>query len=315
MTFVAELADVGKRLDRFLAESMPDTSRARIQEWIRDGRVHVGAGSAKASVQLKGGEVISVAPAPAKLLRAVPENIPLDILHEDDDLVAINKPAGMVVHAGAGCSDGTLVNALLHHFGKLSSVGGKLRPGIVHRLDRFTSGVILAAKHDAAHRALARQFQSREVRKTYRALVQGDPAAHAGHGRTVEFDGVRWLRLEMPIARDTRARVRMAARRQGRTAQTDFRVLQGTDRFSLVELRIATGRTHQIRVHMSAIGHPVVGDRLYGAVRAPAGTAPCDRFYLHAGEIRFHQPSKGELLTVTAPLGSDFTKLMRDLGL
>lgn len=315
MTIVAELADAGKRLDSFLAESMPDTSRARIQGWIRDGRVRVGVGPAKASAKLKGGEVISVSPAPPKLLRAEPENIPLDILHEDDDLVAINKPAGMVVHAGAGCSEGTLVNALLHHFGKLSNVGGNLRPGIVHRLDRFTSGVILAAKHDAAHRALARQFQSRKVRKTYRALVQGNPAAHSGHGRTVQVEGVRWLRLEMPIARHSRARVRMAARRQGRVAQTDFRVLRDTERFSLVELRIATGRTHQIRVHMSAIGHPVVGDQLYGAARAPAVKTPGERFYLHAREIRFHQPSSGEILTVTAPLGSDFTELTRELGL
>ena len=137
MTFVAELADAGKRLDRFLAQSMPDTSRARIQQWIRDGRVRVGSGSAKASAKLKVGEVISVSPAPAKLLRAEPENIPLDILHEDEDLVAINKPAGMVVHAGAGCSEGTLVNALLHHFGMLSSVGGYLRPGIVSSVGPF----------------------------------------------------------------------------------------------------------------------------------------------------------------------------------
>ena len=319
MTFEVASEDAGKRLDRFLAERMPETSRARIQEWIRAGRVVVGEAPAKAAVKLKGGEVLSVDPAPAKPLKASAENIPLDILHEDDDLVAVNKPAGMVVHAGAGRSDGTLVNALLYHFGKLSSVGGELRPGIVHRLDRFTSGVILAAKHDAAHQSLARQFQSRKVRKTYWALVQGNPrdgtAKRSIRSRTVEVEGVRWTRLEMPIARDSRARVRMAARREGRKARTDFRVLRSSDKFSFVELRIATGRTHQIRVHMSAIGHPVVGDRLYGAARSPDGVDPLERFYLHAREIRFQQPSSGEPLTVTAALGNDFTELTRELGL
>lgn len=320
MTFEVESADVGKRLDRFIAEQMPETSRARIQEWIRAGRVVVGDVPAKAAGKLKGGDVVSVDPASAKPLKASAENIPLDILYEDDDLVAVNKPAGMVVHAGAGRSEGTLVNALLYHFGKLSSVGGELRPGVVHRLDRFTSGVILAAKHDAAHQSLARQFQTRKVRKTYWALVQGDlrgggPTKHGGHGRSVEVDGLRWTRLEMPIARDSRARVRMAARPEGRKAQTDFRVLRSSDKFSFVELRIATGRTHQIRVHMSAIGHPVVGDRLYGAAKTPEGVDPLERFYLHAREIRFQQPSSGEALTVTAALGHDFTELTQELGL
>ena len=319
MTFEVASADVGKRLDRFLTERMPETSRARIQEWIRDGRVVIGDAPAKASGKLKGGDVVSVEPAPAKPLKAVAENIPLDILYEDDDLVAVNKAAGMVVHTGAGRPDGTLVNALLYHFGKLSSVGGELRPGIVHRLDRFTSGVILAAKHDAAHQSLAQQFQTRKVRKTYWALVQGDPRGgpgkRANHGRSVEVDGVRWTRLEMPIARDSRARVRMAARPEGRKAQTDFRVLKRSDGFSFVELRIATGRTHQIRVHMSAIGYPVVGDRLYGAARTPGGVDELERFFLHAREIRFEQPSSGEQLTVTAALGSDFTKVTRELGL
>ena len=319
MTFEVESGDVGKRLDRFLTERMPETSRARIQEWIRARRVVVGNTTAKASGKLKGGEVVSVEPAPAKPLKAVAENIPLDILYEDDDLVAVNKPAGMVVHAGAGRSDGTLVNALLYHFGKLSRMGGELRPGIVHRLDRFTSGVILAAKCDAAHQSLARQFQTRKVRKTYWALVQGDPrggpAKRANRGRSVKVDGVRWTRLEMPIARDSRARVRMATRPEGRKAQTDFRVLRSSDQFSFVELRIATGRTHQIRVHMSAIGHPVVGDRLYGAAKTPGGVDALERFYLHAREIRFQQPSSGEPLTVSAVLGNDFTKLTHELGL
>jgi len=315
VTFQAAAADEGKRLDRFLAERMPETSRARIQEWIRGGRTAVDGAAAKAAVKLKRGATVTVDPAPARPLRAAPEQIPLDILYEDDDLVAVNKPAGMIVHAGAGRSEGTLVNALLFHFGTLSSVAGELRPGIVHRLDRFTSGVILAAKHDTAHRALARQFQTRKVRKTYWALVQGDPGKHAGRGRPVEAEGVRWTRLDMPIARDTRVRARMTARRPGRVAQTDFRVLKRSQEFSLVELRIATGRTHQIRVHMSEIGNPVVGDRLYGAARAPAGLEPLERYFLHAREICFEQPASGEALAVAAPLGMDFTELTVELGL
>jgi 23S rRNA pseudouridine1911/1915/1917 synthase len=315
VTFEVAAADEGKRLDRFLAEQIPETSRARIQEWIGDGRVAVDGGAAKASVKLKVGAVVTLEQAPARPLRAEAEEIPLDILYEDDDLVAVNKPAGMIVHAGAGRSQGTLVNALLFHFGKLSSVGGELRPGIVHRLDRFTSGVILAAKHDAAHQALARQFQTRKVRKTYWALVEGDPNKQAGRGRPVQVEGVGWTRLEMPVARDLRARVRMTSRRAGRKAQTDFRVLGRAQDFALVELRIATGRTHQIRVHMSDIGTPVVGDRLYGAARAPAGLGPLERYYLHAREICFELPSTGTALAVAAPLGDDFTELTRELGL
>ncbi len=315
MTFEVAAADEGQRLDRFLVEQMPETSRARIQEWIRGARVAVDGRAAKASVKLKVRAMVTVDPAPARPLRAQPEEISLDILYEDDDLVAVNKPAGMIVHAGAGRSQGTLVNALLFHFGKLSSVGGELRPGIVHRLDRFTSGVILAAKHDAAHQALARQFQTRKVRKTYWALVQGDPDKHASRGRPAVTEGVRWTRLEMPVARDLRARVRMTARRPGRKAQTDFRVLARSQDFALVELRIATGRTHQIRVHLSEIGNPVVGDRLYGAAPSLAELGPLERYYLHAQEICFDQPRTGEALAVTAQLDNDFTELARKLGL
>jgi 23S rRNA pseudouridine1911/1915/1917 synthase len=307
--------DAGKRLDRFLAERMPETSRARIQEWIRGGRVAVGALKAKASARLRAGDRIDVEPAPPKPLNAFPEEIPLDILYEDDDLAAINKPAGMTVHAGAGIRSGTLVNALLHRFGRLSEVGGALRPGIVHRLDRFTSGVLLVAKNDRAHRRLARQFQSRQVRKVYWALVEGDAARHGARGRTVEVDGRRWIRLEMPISRDRRARVKMAPRRGGRTAQTDYRVLRRLGNYSLVEVRIATGRTHQIRVHLSAVGHPVVGDRLYGAAQAPAGLPPLERFFLHAREIRFHHPSTDEALSIEAPLPPEFTEVIDSLTL
>jgi len=308
--------DVGKRLDRFLTEQLPETSRARIQEWIRAGRVFVGQTAAKASLRLLGGETIEVDPLPMKPLRAFPEDIPLDVLHEDEDLAVIHKPSGLTVHAGAGTEQGTLVNALLHHFSRLSHVGGDLRPGIVHRLDRLTSGVLVVAKHDRAHRKLAKQFQSRTVRKTYWAIVHGDAGRPTPKGRSVEVDGARWTRLEMPISRDPRRRERMAARGSGRNAQTDFRVLQlfQSGRYSLLEVRIATGRTHQIRVHLAAIGHPVVGDHLYGAPTAPAGLPPLHRFFLHAKRIEFDHPSTGERLSIEAPLPKDFEELIAELA-
>jgi 23S rRNA pseudouridine1911/1915/1917 synthase len=292
--------DAGKRLDRFLAENMPDTSRVRIQEWIRGGRVQVNQSGARPSLRLEPSDRVEVEPAPAQPLRAFAENIPLEILYEDDDLAAINKPAGMTVHAGAGVTEGTLVNALLHHFGSLSGVSGEMRPGIVHRLDRHTSGVLLVAKNDRAHQALARQFESRKVEKTYWAVVQGRLSESdlmggrlAGRGiypQRVEADGHWWVRLEMAIRRDPRHRVKMTAlaprtfmrhpgdrfapeepeKPAGRAARTDLRVLRSWKQHTLLEVRIATGRTHQIRVHLSAVGYPVVGDRLYGAAALPA---------------------------------------------
>ena len=313
MDLVATPAEAGKRLDRFLAEQMPDLSRARIQEWIRAGRVIVGRAPGKASLRLRGGEEIRVDPLPLKPLKAEAEAIPLDVLYEDEDLAAINKPAGLTVHAGAGITQGTLVNALLHHFGQLSGVGGDLRPGIVHRLDRMTSGVLLVAKHDRSHRSLAAQFQSRGVRKTYWALVHGDAAKPSRQGRSVTVAGVRWTRLEMPISRDLRRRVRMAAKITGRTAQTDFRVIEKLNGYSLLEVRIATGRTHQIRVHLAAIGHPVAGDRLYGAPAEPAGLPKLGRFFLHAKEIVFRHPSSGAEMRIEAPLPPEFTALVAEL--
>ncbi len=353
--FEAGEDDAGKRLDRFLVECIPETSRARIQEWIKGGRVEVNHAAARPSRQLEPGDMIAVDPAPAKPLHAFAEDIPLDILYEDDDLAAINKPAGMTVHAGAGVSEGTLVNALLHHFGTLSKVGGELRPGIVHRLDRYTSGVLLVAKNDAAHRKLARQFESRNVQKTYWAVVEGRVsetdltagrlAGRGIHPRRVEADGHWWVRLEMPIRRDPRHRVRMTAATRsefmrhpadryepdedetpaGRPALTDFRVLRGWKHHALLEVRIGTGRTHQIRVHLSAIGYPVLGDRLYGAkahrpdqetqesVTAGGEDDAGKRFFLHARRIRLAHPSSGETFTIEAPLPADFERLIESL--
>ena len=326
MEIDATAEDRDRRLDVFLSQHYPDTSRSRIQQWIRDGRVLVGTGSAagsraRASLRLRGTETVTVDPAPAAPLKAFAEDIPLDLLYEDDDIVAVNKPAGMVVHSGAGAKSGTLVNALLNHFSSLSAVGGELRPGIVHRLDRMTSGVLLVAKNDRAHQRLARQFQQRKIEKTYWAIVHGVPSkggaplrrqADRQHTSTrkIEADGYWWQRLEMPIGRDAHQRIKMSTRHTGRSAQTDFRVLKQSAGYSLLEVRIATGRTHQIRVHLSKIGHAVVGDRLYGAPGAPAGLGKLGRFYLHARQIGFVHPSTNERIVIEAPLPEEFTELL-----
>ena len=265
----------------------------------------------KPSLRLRGGERVEVEgePPARPLERAFAEDIPLDVLYEDSDLAAIHKPAGMTVHAGGGAAAGTLVNAMLHRFGRLSGVGGAVRPGIVHRLDRLTSGVLLVAKNDAAHRRLARQFARREVGKTYLALVHGrDPSTR---GRGVIVEGTAWRRIELPIRRDRRRRGRMTARaREGREAVTDFRVLQQWPRFALLEARIATGRTHQIRVHLAAAGHPVVGDTLYGAPAQPG----FERVFLHAREISFAHPASGQSLRVSAPLPEELATQLTELN-
>ena len=273
-------SDAGLRLDQFLAMRLPEYSRARLQGWIEAGRVKLnGKPAGKASLKLRGGERIEVEPAELTPLHAFAEQIPLEILYEDNDLVAVNKPAGLVVHAGAGRASGTLVNALLHHFKSLSSVGGDLRPGIVHRLDKGTSGIILVARTDAAHRSLAAQFANRTVEKTYLALVQGS--------------------IDLPISRDPERRTRMTARlASGRHAHTEYRVLERYAKFSLLEVLIGTGRTHQIRVHLAAVGHPVAGDSLYGAAAQP----DLDRPWLHALRVRFASPSTGERLSLEAPV-------------
>src|SRR6266566_7860412 len=257
--------DAGKRLDQFLVSQLPGLSRARVQQLISEQKVVVNGSAAKASFRLRGGERIAVlGPQQAPPLRAIPEQIPLDIVYEDDDLGVVNKPAGMMVHAGAGATEdernrGTLVNALLHRFGTLSAVGGELRPGIVHRLDKDTSGLIVVAKNDEAHRKLAAQFAHRQVKKTYIALVHGAMKAERGT-------------IHASISRDSVRRVRMTTRRSGgREAITHYQVRQRIDspfgKFALLELKIDTGRMHQIRVHLSSLGHPVVGDVLYGAPR------------------------------------------------
>ena len=296
MRLSAESHDAGKRLDHLLHERLPEFSRSRIQDWIRHGRVLANGTPAKASHMVRAGEWFDVEPAGLPPLNATAESIPLTVLYEDPELIAIDKPAGMVVHAGAGVHSGTLVNALLHRFGELSRVGGALRPGIVHRLDRYTSGVLLVAKTDSAHRRLAAQFSGRQVEKIYLALVQGKVKLESG-------------RIERPIARDPVRRTRMTARlATGRPAWSEYRVLRRFQGFTLLEVRIGTGRTHQIRVHLSSIGHPVAGDTLYGA-----GAAQAARYFLHAHRIRFHQPSSGEEIEVVSPLAPELDAWMAEM--
>ena len=283
LEFSVTPSDVGSRLDHYLQRHMADFSRSRLQSWIRDGRVTLNGVAAKSSAVLRGGEVVGVEPAAMPELNASPEDLPLDVLYEDDGVIALNKPAGLVVHSGAGNHTGTLVNRLVHHFRTLSQVGGDLRPGIVHRLDKETSGVILVARTDSAHRALAEQFAGRTIEKVYLALVNGKVAADSG-------------RITKPIARDPVQRLRMTTRiESGREAFTAYKVRQRFEKFTLLEVRIGTGRTHQIRVHLASLGHKVAGDRLYGA-------PPAERMFLHAWRITFDSPATGERTTVEAPV-------------
>lgn len=303
MVVHAEPTDSGKRLDHFLQEKLPQFSRSRLQEWVKAGRVSVnGSPERKPSFALRGGEAVVVEPAQPPPLKATPEALPVEVLYEDEDVIAVNKPAGMVVHAGAGRHSGTLVNALLHHYGALSGVAGELRPGIVHRLDRETSGVLLIARTDAAHRNLAAQFAERRVEKTYLAMVHGRVKADSG-------------RIDKPITRDPVRRTRMTVKTgTGRSAHTEYKVLKRFERFTYLEVKIGTGRTHQIRVHLASIGHPVAGDRLYGAPARAEGAEPLEqRFFLHAWRIRFTRPSTGEPLTLIAPLAPELERWMAAL--
>ena len=283
-------------------------SRSRLQELVRGGQAR-GAGDAvrRPGLRLRGGERIELTLVERPPLAAAPEAIPLRGLYEDDDLVAVDKPAGMTVHPGAGARSGTLVNALLHRYGRLSSAGGPLRPGIVHRLDKPTSGVLLVAKNDEAHARLAEQFRRRLLEKRYLALVHGRlPRAH---------DTIR-----LPVARDLVRRTRMTTRRrQGRAALTEYRVLGSAGGFTLAEALLHTGRTHQIRVHFAALGHPVVGDTLYGAPRELRWgnvTRPTlNRIFLHAARLRFQHPRTGKVVEVRAELPAELEELLRALGL
>jgi 23S rRNA pseudouridine1911/1915/1917 synthase len=317
--------DAGKRLDQFLVSRLDGLSRARVQELIAAEKVLVDDALAKASLKLHGGESVSVlGRAERPPLRAIAEDIPLDIRYEDDDLAIINKPAGMMVHAGAGPTEsdhnrGTLVNALLHHFATLSGVGGELRPGIVHRLDKETSGLIVVAKNDEAHRKLAAQFAAREVKKKYVALV---------HGWVKQDQGT----IAQSISRDRIHRTRMTTRHPGgREAITHYHVTRRLEtafgKFTLLDVKIDTGRTHQIRVHMKSLGHPVVGDSLYGAPRITRESAgkrgkPADeaelslsRNFLHASELELQHPRTAEKISLKSELPPNLQEFLTMLVL
>jgi len=315
----------GKRLDQFLVTQLGSTSRARVQELIAQHQILVDGSPAKPSLRLRGEEQIEVlGELDRPPLRAISEDISLDVVYEDDDLAVINKPAGMMVHAGAGATEdarnrGTLVNALLHHFGALSAVGGELRPGIVHRLDKDTSGLIVVAKNDVAHRALSAEFAGRRVRKTYIALVHGWLPSDRGT-------------INSSIQRDAIRRIRMTTRRSGgREAMTRYevqrRIQSDFGKFTLLRVEIATGRTHQIRVHMASLGHPVVGDTLYGAPREirgrteqradlegrPYTTISLPRNFLHSAEVQFMHPRTGEMLKFVSPISDQLQVFLQDL--
>ena len=301
----------GQRLDQYLTGQLEGISRSRIQLLLEQGDVLLDGARPKPSYKLRGGEEIAITgePHPAPL-KALAEDIPLNVVYEDKDLAVIDKPAGMMVHAGAGASDdarsrGTLVNAILHRFQSLSSTGGELRPGIVHRLDKDTSGLIIVAKNDRAHAALAKMFSGRAIRKTYIALVHGAMERQKGT-------------VTAAIGRDPVRRTRMTTRVQenARTAVSHYEVVRRLEtafgKFSLVRVRIETGRTHQIRVHMASIGHPVVGDTLYGAAGQLTAVSPdkslanaterLGRNFLHAAELEFAHPVTGKALALQSPL-------------
>ena len=296
----------GARLDRFLASVLGDQSRSQIQRLIKEGRIRVGDREAKPNQAIKVGQAISIdIPAPVDPTPQ-PEPLPLRILYQDRDVIVIDKPAGMVVHPAAGHEGGTLVNALLHHVTDLSGIGGEKRPGIVHRLDRGTSGLMVVAKNDRAHEALARQFRDREVEKEYAALVWGE--VMAGH------------RIDAPIGRDPANRKRMSAKaRRSREAVTRIVRADHLGRaLTLVRVAIYTGRTHQIRVHLSAIGHPIVGDSLYGGVRRHVpgdlrAVAHLERPFLHAARLAFAHPEDGRRMQFESPLPDDLQRVLHEL--
>src|SRR5215212_3076213 len=291
-----ERADLGKRLDRYVADQLPDLSRGTVQVLIESGRVRVDGQQRKPKFRMTPGEVVSVEIPPPEIDEILPDPIPLTIVYEDADVIVVDKPAGMVVHPAPGHPRGTLANALLAHVPGIS-VGGSQRPGIVHRLDKDTSGLIVAAKTDRGRTALISQWEERSVEKTYLALVSG-------------FVEDEEATIDAPIGRDPKNRQRMAVLRSGRPAVTRFRVAERFPNATLLELSIETGRTHQIRVHLAFIGHPILGDQLYGRPRQT--NLHLDRQFLHASGLEFQLPS-GARLRLKAPLPDELQAVLEQL--
>jgi 23S rRNA pseudouridine1911/1915/1917 synthase len=307
LEFQVPASESGARLDQFLVGLVPDHSRSQIQRLIKEGLVQLGGRPARPNTAVRPGDSIFVDVPSPRHAKPASQPLPIDIVYEDGDLVVVNKAAGMVVHPAAGHADGTLVNALLHHIEDLSGIGGERRPGIVHRLDRGTSGLMVVAKHDAAHGELTRQFHDREVEKEYVALVWG--VVQAGR------------RIDVPIGRDPIHREKMSARaRRARSAVTRVARAEHLRGVTLLQVAIATGRTHQIRVHLSAIGHPIVGDRLYGGTRRHMpgdlrSLKHLERPFLHAARLVFTHPSDGRRMEFTSPIPDDLQAVLDALRL
>jgi 23S rRNA pseudouridine1911/1915/1917 synthase len=308
LSFRVDTSEENIRLDSYLASRIEGWSRARLQRLIEDEDVLVNGEPAKPSYKLRALDEIEVELVSAPLINFAPENIPLNIIHEDDDIIVVNKPPGLVVHPAAGTQSGTLANALSYHFQNLSKHGGVVRPGIVHRLDKDTSGLLVAAKTESAHMHLSDQFRSRAVSKSYVALVYGIVNPDRG-------------RISEPIARDPRNRTRMAVIRGGRGALTLFKTRRNYDSFTLLDVDLKTGRTHQIRVHLSWLKHPIVGDQLYGGgrennVRDPelrAQLRKLGRQFLHAEKLSFHHPRTEKVVSFEAPLPEDLNGFLQTL--
>ncbi len=295
----------GARLDHFVTAVLPERSRSQIQRLIRGGHVRLNGRTVRASHAVHAGDVVDLEVPPAAPSTPGPEDLPLTVLHDDPDLVVVDKPAGMVVHPAAGHERGTLVNALLHHVAGLSGIGGEERPGIVHRLDRGTSGAMVVAKHDAAHAELSRQFADREVDKEYLGLAWG--LLNAGR------------RIDAPLGRDPADRKKISTRaRRARSAVTRITGAERLRGLTLATIAIATGRTHQIRVHLASIGHPIAGDALYGGVRRHLAAdhralASLDRPFLHAWRLAFRHPRDGRRVAFETPLPGDLQAVVDDL--
>ena len=300
----------GERLDRFLADRCDALSRNRIQKLIEEGSVRVGGEPRRASYRVRAGDRVDITIPSPRGIDLLPEEIPLTVPYEDGDLLVVDKAAGMIVHPAPGCRNGTLVNALLHRCRDLSGINGALRPGIVHRLDRDTTGLMVVAKNDRAHRHLAAQIEARTLSRGYTAIVWGDPGAG---------------RIEAPIARNPRDRVKMAVREEGRRAVTHFRTCEKFALLSLIRVELETGRTHQIRVHLQHTGHPVFGDPSYGGRSRLRGIAPehrsaarqalelIGRQALHASRLSFEHPSTGKTATFSSPLPGDMERVLERL--
>ncbi|MEC1179425.1 RluA family pseudouridine synthase [Metasolibacillus meyeri] len=296
VTYTIEAQQAGERIDKALASLQEEWSRTQINNWVTDGVVKVNGAEVKAKYKVREGDIIEVDVPEPESLEVIAEDLALNIVYEDADVVVVNKPKGMVVHPAPGHMTGTLVNGLMHHCKDLSGINGILRPGIVHRIDKDTSGLLMVAKNDVAHESLVNQLVEKSVTRKYTALVHG----HIAHDKGT---------IDAPIGRDTKDRQKQAIVDNGKNAVTHFQVIERFGDYTLVECRLETGRTHQIRVHMQYIGFPLVGDPKYG----PKKTIDFDGQVLHAGILGFIHPATGEYLEFSAPLPEDFQQLLTEL--